>query len=95
MVCTGLSEFCGSWGTRPTVVPRNLRHWRSFSPVTSRPAMRTLPVSRVAESGRSPITAAAVVDLPEPDSPTMAVISPGWTSRSTPRTACTGPRVPA
>src|SRR5690606_22470688 len=29
--------------------------------------------------------------FPEPDSPTMAMVSPAFTSRSMPRTACTGP----
>ena len=39
----------------------------------------------------SPSTARAVVDLPEPLSPTMASVSPGIRSKSTPSTACTAP----
>ena len=38
--------------------------------------------------------ASAVVDLPQPDSPTRATISPGPTSNDTPSTARTGGRVP-
>ena len=37
--------------------------------------------------------AIAVVDLPEPDSPTIASVSPPAISRSTPSTACTTPSV--
>ena len=38
------------------------------------------------------ITSRAVVDLPQPDSPTMPSVSPLKTSRSTPSTARTMPR---
>ena len=34
---------------------------------------------RAVPGGSSRITASAETDLPEPDSPTMATISPGWT----------------
>src|SRR3954453_21291809 len=37
------------------------------------------------------MTACAVWLLPEPDSPTMATVSPGATSRPTPFTACSTP----
>src|SRR6476659_7895495 len=33
------------------------------------------------------------VDLPAPLSPTRATTSPGWTSKSTPSSACTGPNL--
>jgi hypothetical protein len=33
----------------------------------------------------------AVVDLPQPDSPTMPSVSPFRTSKDTPSTACTAP----
>ena len=39
----------------------------------------------------SPISVIAVTDLPEPDSPTTARISPGASSNDTPSTACTTP----
>ena len=39
----------------------------------SSPGMRAVP------GGSSRMTASADTDLPEPDSPTMATISPGWT----------------
>src|SRR3954447_12546093 len=43
---------------------------------------------------RMPITAWAVTDLPEPDSPRMASVSPSWTSKETPLIAfATPPRV--
>ena len=38
-------------------------------------------------SGRSRTVESAVTDLPEPLSPTMARVSPGWRSKLTPRTA--------
>lgn len=40
---------------------------------------------------RIPITAFVVTDFPEPDSPTIAIVSPSCKSRSTPRTALTSP----
>lgn len=46
------------------------------------PVMRALPAS-------SPISAPASVDLPEPDSPTMATVSPGNIDRLTLFTALT------
>ena len=48
------------------------------------PATRPLPGSR-------PMAASAVVDLPEPDSPTMATVSPGMMVRCALRTAWTSP----
>ena len=48
------------------------------------PATRPLPGSR-------PIAASAVVDLPDPDSPTMATVSPGMMVRWALRTAWTSP----
>src|SRR5690606_23072992 len=39
--------------------------------------------------GASLITASAVVVLPDPDSPTSAIVLPRWTSRETPSTAWT------
>src|SRR5690606_28014330 len=51
---------------------------------TCPPVMEPLLASRCA-------IAMAVVDLPEPDSPTIATVSPGYTSRFALRTPFTGP----
>lgn len=57
-----------------------LRPWKSILPPFTRPA-----------SGSSPITLRQVTVLPEPDSPTMANVSPLSICRSTPRTTSRGP----
>jgi hypothetical protein len=49
-----------------------------------------VPVTR-AVSGSSPIAARDDTDLPEPDSPTTASTSPGFTSNVTSSTARTRP----
>ncbi|CJC62564.1 Uncharacterised protein [Streptococcus pneumoniae] len=41
--------------------------------------------------GINPINALEVTDFPEPDSPTIANVSPFFKSKVTPRTACTSP----
>ena len=41
--------------------------------------------------GTRPMIARLVTDLPEPDSPTMPSVSPGWISKLTPLTAWTTP----
>src|SRR6478736_5695449 len=57
--------------------------WRGWRPRTS-----TAPLV-----GReSPSTMSMVVVLPAPFGPRKATISPGWISRSMPRTACTSPK---
>src|SRR5437762_2053754 len=38
-----------------------------------------------------PITVSELTDLPEPDSPTIPSVSPGWTEYDTPSTALTRP----
>src|SRR5579863_6410237 len=43
-------------------------------------------------AGYSPARTRAIVDLPEPDSPTRATISPGATSKETSSIACSCPR---
>ena len=42
------------------------------------PLNRIEPVTTALDGSR-PITASELTDLPEPDSPTMASVSPGWT----------------
>src|SRR5258708_12896268 len=44
-------------------------------------------------SGSRPISARAVTDLPQPDSPTRPKVSPRFSAKLTPRTACAGPRL--
>src|SRR3954468_3266889 len=43
-------------------------------------------------SGNRPISAIAVTDLPQPDSPIRPSVSPGASEKLTPRTASTRPR---
>src|SRR5215470_19884910 len=70
-------------------VPRIARKSASDLAVSSSPSSRIEPVSTViACFARSPITACAVTDLPEPDSPTTQTISLAPTVRLIPRTAC-------
>ena len=58
--------------------------------VSSSPFMMMEPVTLALSSSR-PIRLNAVTDLPEPDSPTMARISPASTSKLTSSTALTMP----
>jgi len=44
-------------------------------------------------AGYNPARTRAIVDLPEPDSPTSATISPDATSKETSSMACSCPRV--
>src|SRR5215470_6886036 len=70
-------------------VPRIARKSASDLVVSSSPSSRIEPVSTaIAFFGNSPITACAVTDLPEPDSPTTQTISLASTVRLMPRTAC-------
>src|SRR4051795_1347039 len=70
-------------------VPRVARRSASDLVVSSSPSRRIEPLSTaMAAFGSSPITACAVTDLPEPDSPTTQTISLAPTVRSMPLTAC-------
>ncbi len=71
----------GAWNTMPT---------DGIGRSTGRPSTSTRP--RLA--GRSPAMILSSVDLPQPDGPTMASISPRATWRSTSRRASTGPEAP-
>jgi hypothetical protein len=86
----GLSELSGSCGIHAITLPRIAPRLRSLMPTSSVPRHRIEPATCV-PLGRSPSTACAIVDLPEPDSPTMPMLSPRSTTRSTPRTARTNP----
>ena len=91
MVFTGFRELFGSCGISPIRTPRILRHCRGLSPVRLCPFSRIVPLTS-ALPGSRPRAARAEVDLPEPDSPTMAVVRPFATVRLMPRTAGTVPR---
>ena len=70
----------GSWKIMAISRPRTRRISSSESASSSLPSKRTLPpVMRPVAAGSSCMTANADTDLPEPDSPTMATISPGRT----------------
>ena len=89
---TGLRPVIGSCGTSPIRLPRTPRRVRSSAAVMSRSRSMTDPDVMRPLSASSRLTDAARVDLPDPDSPTTATVSPTATSRSTPRTASTSPR---
>jgi hypothetical protein len=86
-----LSEESGSWNTIAMRSPRMARSSRSVRPTSSSPASRMLPVT-CPPRGTSPITASEVMDLPEPDSPTMPRVLSGSTRNDRSSTTRTGPR---
>ena len=76
---TGFSAVIGSWKIIAMRVPRRSRR-RLFSAVSvSSPSNSVLPPVGRSASGRRPMTADAVTDLPDPLSPTTQTISPGAT----------------
>src|SRR3954451_6799306 len=86
---TGLSAVIGSWNTIAMRVPRIARNAASDLVVSSSPSSRIEPASTcIAFFGSRRITACAVTDFPEPDSPTTQTISLAPTLRLMPRTAC-------
>jgi hypothetical protein len=72
IVFTGFRELLGSCGISPIRSPRTVRHSRRERPRRLRPSSRISP-DTVAVDGSRPNVAIAEVDLPDPDSPTMAV----------------------
>jgi hypothetical protein len=81
MVKTGLSEVIGSWKIMPMEPPRTERICLSLIFRTSVPSSRIRPSIRDRPAGRSRMVDSAVTLLPEPDSPTMATVSPASTCR--------------
>ena len=78
---TGFRLLIGSWKIIEMSLPRTARISPSGSSRRSRPSNRTLPLTmRAVTLGKSRMSASAETDLPQPDSPTMATISPGRTS---------------
>ncbi|MDP9882705.1 hypothetical protein J2W21_000184 [Sinomonas atrocyanea] len=57
---------------------------------SSRPSKRIEPESTAVGAWR-PMTASEVIDLPQPDSPTSAIVSPSRTVNETPSTSGTSP----
>ena len=91
MFHTGFRFDIGSCGTNPIRLPRMSSKALPRSFARSRPSnMMDPPVISPLPGSRSMI-AWAVVDLPEPDSPTIATVSPGMIVKSTPLTAGTMP----
>ena len=88
-VITGLSAVIGSWKIIDDAVAADARASRRGDLVSrSSPSSSTRPPATVRlAGGNSPMTACAVTDLPEPDSPTTQTISPGATANETFSTA--------
>src|SRR5262245_64077827 len=88
MVWSGLSEVIGSWKMMVMSLPRTWRICDSDRPSSSWPLKRIEPVGWCAAGyGSSLSTDSAVTDLPEPDSPTSATVSPFLISNETRLTA--------
>src|SRR5882672_373480 len=82
----GLSEEYGSWKTI-CMLRRSRLCARRLDQDTSRPSNSTVPPS----ASSSPSRSRAVVDLPQPDSPTMPSVWPAAMLKLTPSTAETTP----
>ena len=80
MVSTGLSEVIGSWKTMPISRPLTLRISASLMANRSLPMKRMPPPTmRPGGSGMRRRMESALTDLPQPDSPTIATVSPSST----------------
>src|SRR5882762_7820201 len=92
IVSTGLSEVIGTWKIMAISRPRTRRIASSSSVRRSRPLKRMRPPTmRPAGAATSRMIESALTDLPHPDSPTRATVSPSATSQDTPSTARTTP----
>ena len=92
MVSTGLSEVIGSWKIMEIASPRILRISGSDSSSRSRPSKTTRPAT--VRPGGDAIRRRIESDVtlfPQPDSPTIASVSPRATENDTPSTARTTP----
>jgi hypothetical protein len=74
-VRSGLSAVIGSWKIMAMPAPRTPRISAIVAVARSRPSKCTLPPSMVISFGSSRMMALAMIDLPEPDSPTTQRIS--------------------
>ena len=92
---TGLSDVIGSWKIIAISAPRMSRivaasapaRDRCAAPLGPREIERARTMMRPPPCSTSRITDSAVTDLPEPDSPTMAIVSPRADVNETSRTA--------
>jgi hypothetical protein len=92
IVNTGLRLVIGSWNTMAISSPRTARISPSESESRSRPSNSTEPdVMRPGGDGTSRITPNDVTVLPDPDSPTIPIISPARTLKLTLSTTVAGP----
>src|SRR6266496_3283350 len=90
---TGFSAVSGSWKIIAIWLPRSLRCCFSDIFSSDLPRRKMSPLGEVAGgAGTSPRIVIADTDFPEPDSPTMASVSPSSTCHDTPSTALTMPK---
>ena len=92
MRCSGLRLVIGSWNTMPASSPRARCNAAGAAPIICWPSSRMLPVGLVPPGGRSCSSDSAVTDLPEPDSPTSASVSPRSSVNETPSTTRLAPK---
>lgn len=83
MVRTGLREFIADWKTMAISRHRKARSSRGSRARTSLPWKRMLPAVISAGGFSSRITALAMVDLPQPDSPARPKTSPAPMEKET------------
>ncbi len=91
MRSTGFRLVDGSWKMMPILPPRRSRMRASGNTSSSSSSSVTEPSSMRPLSGNRRINAIAVIDLPQPDSPTSANVSPRATAMWTPSSARTRP----
>ncbi len=89
---TGERLVIGSWKIMPSSEPRSARISGTESSVSSRAPSRIEPRSMRPGFGTRRIAASAVIDFPQPDSPTRASTSPRAIAKEMPST--TGRRAP-
>ena len=82
----GFSAVIGSWNTIAIRSPRTDRHFDSLPPISSSPSSLIEPLTWAA-SGCRPSSDSASIVFPEPDSPTIPIVSPASMARLMPRTA--------
>ncbi len=100
MACSGESAVIGSWKMIEMRPPRmcciarlrgSRREMSTAVPGSFGSRSTISPDSMRAMRGRMPMIDCATTDLPEPDSPTSAMVPPSGTRNDTPSTALTVP----
>ena len=84
---SGFSIVNGSWKIIEMLVPRSRATSRGPAASMSRPSKTISPPLATTPVGKRPTIARALRDLPLPDSPTIAIVSPSSRRRSTPATS--------